>query len=91
VALGRLTADTAEMRTLFVRPAFRGLGAGRQLAEAALDEARRFGYSTVRLDTLRLMESAQTLYRSLGFYDIAPYRDLSESLKRYICFFERRL
>jgi len=79
------------MRTLFVRPAYRGLGVGKKLAEASLSAARKFGYSTVRLDTLAFMHSAQNLYRSLGFYDIPAYRDISLSLKQHICFFELKL
>jgi ribosomal protein S18 acetylase RimI-like enzyme len=91
VALGKLTGTICEMRTLFVRPEFRGAGAGKKLAEASLSEARKFGYETVRLDTLGFMQSAQGLYRSLGFYDIDPYRDISDSLKQYICFLELSL
>jgi ribosomal protein S18 acetylase RimI-like enzyme len=88
IALGRLTPTICEMRTLYVKPAFRGSGVGRMLAEASLDAARKFGYSTVRLDTLAFMEGAQKLYRSMGFYDIPPYLDMSSSLKEHICFFE---
>lgn len=88
IALGRLDAETAEVRTLYVRPAGRGKGVGGALARAALAEARRLGYRRARLDTLGFMESAQRLYRSLGFHDIPPYRDVSDSLKRHIRFFE---
>lgn len=91
VALGRLAKDTCEIRTLFVRPAFRGKGVGRKLAEAALGEARRLGYGYVRLDTLAFMDSALNLYRTLGFYAIEPYRDISASLRQYICFRELNL
>src|SRR5450432_3860935 len=84
VALGKLTSDIAEMRTLFVQPAFRGAGVGKKLVEASLNEARNFGYSTVRLDTLAFMDSALKLYRSLGFRDIAPYRNISAELKQVI-------
>ena len=58
------------------------------LAEASLNAARKFGYSKMRLDTLAFMDGAQRLYRSLGFYDIPPYLDMSSSLKEHICFFE---
>jgi ribosomal protein S18 acetylase RimI-like enzyme len=91
VALGRLTKTICEMRTLYVRPAYRGTGVGKKLAEASLNEARKFGYSDVRLDTLAFMNSALNLYRSLGFYDIAPYLDMSASLKQHICFLELKL
>lgn len=90
-ALGRLTSAVCEMRTVYVRPAYRGLGVGKKLVEATLMQARNFGYSSICLDTLRFMESAQGLYRSLGFYDIEPYRELSVELQRYVCFFECNL
>jgi ribosomal protein S18 acetylase RimI-like enzyme len=65
--------NAAEMKRLYVRKAFRGLGLGRQLAEAALDAARQSGYACVLLDTLDDMESARALYEDLGFADIPPY------------------
>jgi ribosomal protein S18 acetylase RimI-like enzyme len=91
VALGRLTKNIGEIRTLFVQPAFRSTGVGKRLAEASINEARKFRYSYVRLDTLAFMKSALNLYHSLGFYDIEPYRDISASLKRYVCFLELKL
>jgi len=70
------TADypnAAEMKRLYVRNAFRGMGLGRQLVEAALDAARQAGYASVLLDTLDDMEAARTLYEDLGFVEIPPY------------------
>jgi len=70
------TADypnAAEMKRLYVRNTFRGMGLGRQLVEATLDAARQAGYVSVLLDTLDDMEAARTLYEDLGFEDIPPY------------------
>lgn len=66
-------SNAAEMKRLYVRQSFRGLGLGRQLTEGILDAARKSGYSCVLLDTLDDMESARALYEDLGFEEIPPY------------------
>ena len=75
VAVRRLDEATCEMKRLFVRPAYRGLGLGRTLAEAVIDAGRELGYACMRLDTLPSMTAARGLYGDLGFREIAPYYD----------------
>jgi ribosomal protein S18 acetylase RimI-like enzyme len=45
------------------------------LAEHVIAEARRLGYRSLVLDTLKEMTAAQTLYRALGFTEIDAYYD----------------
>ncbi|HET7222436.1 MAG TPA: GNAT family N-acetyltransferase [Rhodanobacteraceae bacterium] len=73
VALRPLDGRRGEMKRLYVRPAYRKSGLGKNLVEAVVDAARHIGYRELRLDTLPSMASAQALYRRLGFVEIPPY------------------
>ncbi len=74
VAVRRLEPDVCEMKRLYVRPQYQNMKMGRQLAEAIVEEAKKLGYKRMQLDTLASMVKAQSLYTSLGFKKIAPYR-----------------
>ncbi len=73
-AVRRFSSSDCEMKRLYVRPAGRNLGLGRQLATALIAEAKSLGYKRILLDTLPTMRSAQSLYKSLGFRSTEPYR-----------------
>jgi ribosomal protein S18 acetylase RimI-like enzyme len=62
------------MKRLYVKPRLRGLWIGQALAETVIEEARRIGYTCMRLDTAPSMKAARALYLALGFRDIEPYR-----------------
>jgi GNAT superfamily N-acetyltransferase len=76
VALRPLDPDhpgTCEMKRLYLRPAWRGHGLGRRIAEAILEAGRRAGYSALWLDTLERLGEAVALYRAMGFHPIPPH------------------
>jgi ribosomal protein S18 acetylase RimI-like enzyme len=62
-----------EMKRLYVAPTGRGLGLGKALMAAVIDQARGLGYREMRLDTLPAMTTAQRMYREAGFRPIEPY------------------
>ena len=73
VGLRPLSDSVCEMKRLYIKPAYRGTGLGRLIAEKILKFAIESNYTKIMLDTLSSMESAQGLYRSLGFAETTPY------------------
>ncbi len=74
VALHKLESGICEMKRLYLRPQFRGKGAGLALANRILEEARQIGYRKIRLDTVEpVMKDAVAMYRKFGFNEIHPY------------------
>ncbi len=73
VGVRRFSADTCEMKRLFVRESARGCGLGRRLAQESVAAGRRLGYRRMVLDTLDSMMGARHIYASLGFVETAAY------------------
>ena len=90
-AFRRLSAETCEMKRMYVRPEFRGLGVGRRLAERLIVVAREAGYRRMRLETTTFMEGALALYPSLGFQPCEPYYAIPQNFRTITVFMERDL
>ena len=73
-ALRPLSADEAEIKRMYVRPSFRGLGVGRAILQQLIDDAHALGYRAIRLDSARFMHEAHALYRRFGFVPSSPHR-----------------
>jgi ribosomal protein S18 acetylase RimI-like enzyme len=73
VALRPLGDGACEMKRLYVRDAYRGMGLGRALVARVIAEAEARGYAAMRLDTLDTMATALRLYQGFGFRDTGAY------------------
>jgi GNAT superfamily N-acetyltransferase len=62
-----LPDDVAQLRLLFVHARLRGLGMGRWLVESAVDYARRAGFRSIFLWTVRGLDRAIAIYEATGF------------------------
>jgi putative acetyltransferase len=63
----------AEIKRMFVDPKARGLKLGSRLLAALETDARAVGLTCLRLETGIKQPEAVALYRSAGFYEIAPF------------------
>jgi putative acetyltransferase len=73
IALRRLDTFRAEAKRLYVRPQFRGGGAGLALLQWVIAEARAAGYREMLGDTMPVMQRALAMYARLGFEQTGPY------------------
>jgi len=81
--------EYGELKRMYVRPKYRGLGLSKQMLEHLADHARSNGVGLLRLETGIHQLAAIGLYESMGFRIVPPfgeYRD--DPLSR---FYEKRL
>jgi putative acetyltransferase len=88
VGFKRLDDTTAEVKRLYVQPAYRGQQWGYRLMEAVLGTTRQLGYQRLVLDTVPQTIDAQRMYVRMGFKPIPPYYS---GLTLATDFFELRL
>ena len=69
----RLTADTCEIKRMYVVPEFRGRGVARALLHELEGAARELGYAVARLDTGPKQLRARGLYESEGYAEIPNF------------------
>lgn len=73
--LRRLDAATCEIKRIFVRPRYRGLGLGDRILGRLIEDARAFGYRSARLESGPFMTAAHRAYARQGFVDRAAYAE----------------
>ncbi|MBI1780823.1 MAG: GNAT family N-acetyltransferase [Sphingobacteriales bacterium] len=62
-----------EMKRLFVKPAYRKHKIGKALVEQLLKDAVEAGYTKMKLDTLKKLETAIDLYKKYEFIETTAY------------------
>lgn len=70
--------DYGELKRMYVRPQFRGLGLGKAMVEHLCAHAREHNVRMIRLETGIHQREAMKLYQRMGFARIGPfgnYRD----------------
>ena len=67
IAITHTEESVAQLRYFFLEPELRGLGAGKNLLDTALNFCREEKYSHVFLWTVSAQESARKLYKNAGF------------------------
>ena len=71
----KLDSNIAELKRMFIKPAYQKQGTGKALLQNAVELARALDYKAIRLDTLNYMTAAIKLYKNYGFYEIPAYYD----------------
>ena len=73
---------------MFVAESCQGHGVGIALGQAIISKAKELGYSKIVLDSGAKQFEAHSLYRKLGFKDVAPYYELPQDLREWLVFME---
>ena len=78
-----------EIKRMYVRPQFRGLGYGNLLLDHLADYARAHGVGLLRLETGVHQAAAIRLYERMGFQRIPPFGDYKKD--PLSLFYEKRI
>ncbi len=66
-------SEYGEVKRMYSRPRFRGLGLGKMMLRHLVDYARERGVGLLRLETGVYQREAIGLYERMGFYRIPPF------------------
>lgn len=72
-AVKRMAPGIGYLKRMWVAESARGLGFGRRMLAALESQARELGFTTLRLETNRVLREAIHLYRSAGYVEVPPF------------------
>ena len=81
--------DYGELKRMYVRPRFRGLGLGKLMLDHLADYARQHGVALLRLETGIYQTDAIRLYERYGFTRISPFGEYRED--PFSLYYEKRI
>jgi ribosomal protein S18 acetylase RimI-like enzyme len=81
--------DYGEIKRMYVRPQFRGLGLAKLMLEHLAEYARSQGLGLLRLETGIYQDAAIGLYERVGFQSIPPFEKYEEDPRSR--FYEKRI
>lgn len=70
--------EYGEIKRMYVRPQFRGLGFAKMMVNHLADHARSLGVGILRLETGIHQHAAINLYERMGFRSIPPFGEYQE-------------
>jgi ribosomal protein S18 acetylase RimI-like enzyme len=91
-AIRKLSDEIGEIKRMYVHPAYRGKGYGKQMLNKLLEAGRELGCSSFLLETSKFMKVAQHIYRSAGFVEREEYPEIETPiiLRQYQLFMEKK-
>jgi len=81
--------EYAEVKRMYVRPQYRGLGLGKLMLDHLAEYAQSQGVRILRLETGIYQQAAIRLYEQIGFQSIPPFGEYKASALNL--FYEKRL
>ena len=90
-AIQKLSPFVGEVKGMYNRPEFRGNGYGKQMFNLLLEEGKKFGCTSFKLDTPKWAYAAQHIYKSAGFNEreIYPESEIPPILHPYWMWMEK--
>ena len=92
-AMKKLRDDCGEIKRMYNCPEYRGQGLGRKMIVRLLEDGKRFGCKSFKLDTPKWAKAAQGLYKSVGFVEGEKYpeSEIPELFQKYWMWMEKVL
>ncbi|MBR6337502.1 MAG: GNAT family N-acetyltransferase [Ruminococcus sp.] len=73
VAVSELESTSCELKSLYLSEKYQGMGYGKALLEYAIEQAKKWGYKKMFLDSLSTSSKAIALYRRYSFRECERY------------------